>query len=164
VPPLVRCLSALAMVSVLAAVLAGCGASRRPAATPAEPAPSTATVASRGASVAAIGASTPVQAAATGTTIRAAASATEAVRASVNRVLVTRDDGLHLLDLNTGKETSLVSAPAGTYITYPAWSADGMRILFVGTNAPYELNADGSDLHTIGSGVMHGQIAWHQAP
>jgi Tol biopolymer transport system component len=48
---------------------------------------------------------------------------------------------------------------------FPQWSADGRRLLVLGTNALYELNADGSGLRQLATpGVNHGQIAWLRPP
>lgn len=44
---------------------------------------------------------------------------------------------------------------------FPQWSADGRWLLVLGTNALYELRADGSGLRQLATpGVNHGQIAW----
>ncbi|HZQ34300.1 MAG TPA: hypothetical protein VFD32_00090 [Dehalococcoidia bacterium] len=48
---------------------------------------------------------------------------------------------------------------------FPQWSADGGRLLVLGTNALYELNVDGSGLRQLATpGASHGQIAWLRPP
>ena len=44
---------------------------------------------------------------------------------------------------------------------YPAWSADGKRIAFLGIAGMYVMNADGSDLKKVSEQVGHGEISWY---
>ena len=41
---------------------------------------------------------------------------------------------------------------------YPAWSADGKRLVVIATGGLYEVNADGSNLRKIGMGAFDGKV------
>ena len=47
-------------------------------------------------------------------------------------------------------------------LPYPLWSSDGRSILFLGAGGLYLANADGTNVHSVGGGVPHGQIAWYE--
>jgi Tol biopolymer transport system component len=64
---------------------------------------------------------------------------------------------LWLADVDTGAVERLTAI--GEDDPYPAWSADGETIVFIGTNGTYEVEADGSGLIRIGEGRFDGQLA-----
>jgi dipeptidyl aminopeptidase/acylaminoacyl peptidase len=69
---------------------------------------------------------------------------------------------LDLLDLATGKETSLLADPQRIpYPQDPAWSPDGGRIAFASGGSLYLINADGSNLRQLTpAGGWDDQPAW----
>ena len=56
-----------------------------------------------------------------------------------NDLLVTRDQALYLRDMKSGKETKLLTAPAGQFVTYPTWAPDGRCFLFA-LDTPFQGN------------------------
>ena len=68
---------------------------------------------------------------------------------AANALLITRDQSLYLRDMKSGKESKLLTAPANQFITYPAWSSDGRRFVYM-LDSPFQgnTNADwGSDMY-----------------
>jgi Tol biopolymer transport system component len=54
-------------------------------------------------------------------------------------LLITRDQALTVRDMKSGKETKLLTAPPGQFITFPAWSPDGKRFVYM-VDAPFQGN------------------------
>jgi len=63
--------------------------------------------------------------------------------ATANVLLVTRDQSLYARDMRLGKESKVCTAPAGLFVTYPAWAPDGKSFAFM-LDAPFT-GAAGSD-------------------
>jgi Tol biopolymer transport system component len=69
-------------------------------------------------------------------------------------LLLTRDQSLYLRNMKTGKSCKMLTAPAGQFVTYPAWSPDGKQFAYI-YDAPFQGNvtADwGSDLYVADDG------------
>jgi Tol biopolymer transport system component len=87
--------------------------------------------------------------------------------ARAGQLLVTRDQSLYVRDMTTGKEQKLLSAPAGQFVTYPSWSPDGRRFVYV-FESPFQGNtaADwGDDMYVANADGSNQQLLLkHQKP